>query len=235
MISGRKSEKPEKKKTEELKKVQESLEGTEKEIPDLEKRLRELSLAREACTGLQEQQELLLRPGNFFAEEKSGRRAGAEPSTKKQAEEYNKLYTCFLAEQVGLIAGQLKEGEPCPVCGSREHPSPAKAVHQDVTQEKVDAAKEKAERLQEELNASKGRLRGRETAFSGGKCPSEGGECPMVPESCSPGKRKTGQNAGKRSWLLTMRAGLCKKRREELLRKKKRLEGRKRKAEGSGE
>ena len=135
--------------------MQESLEGTEKEIPDLEKRLRELSLAREACTGLQEQQELLHGAWKLLCGRKKRPQSRGWPSTKSRRRSITSSIPAFLAEQVGLIAGQLKEGEPCPVCGSREHPSPAKAVHQDVTQEKVDAAKERAESLQQELNRLK--------------------------------------------------------------------------------
>lgn len=32
----------------------------------------------------------------------------------------------FFDEQAGFMAMELREGEPCPVCGSAEHPSPAK-------------------------------------------------------------------------------------------------------------
>lgn len=36
------------------------------------------------------------------------------------------LENCFYDAQAGLLAGRLKEGERCPVCGSLEHPAPAK-------------------------------------------------------------------------------------------------------------
>ena len=44
---------------------------------------------------------------------------------KLQAEAIE-LENCFYDAQAGLLAGRLKEGERCPVCGSIEHPAPAK-------------------------------------------------------------------------------------------------------------
>ncbi|MCM1438358.1 MAG: SMC family ATPase [Roseburia sp.] len=51
-------------------------------------------------------------------------RAEAE-SARCGYEEKNRL---FLDAQAGLIAADLKEGEPCPVCGSVHHPAPAKSA-----------------------------------------------------------------------------------------------------------
>lgn len=39
--------------------------------------------------------------------------------------EYEQKNKAYLDEQAGIIAETLAEGEPCPVCGSREHPCPA--------------------------------------------------------------------------------------------------------------
>ncbi|MCZ3389735.1 MAG: AAA family ATPase [Actinomycetia bacterium] len=52
----------------------------------------------------------------------------------------------FLDGMAGYIASGLVAAEPCPVCGSREHPRPAVRKPGDVTKEEVDAA---AERLAE--------------------------------------------------------------------------------------
>lgn len=41
------------------------------------------------------------------------------------AAEYNRSYRMFLDEQAGIIAENLEEGKPCPVCGSTHHPEPA--------------------------------------------------------------------------------------------------------------
>lgn len=38
---------------------------------------------------------------------------------------YNNSYNAFLREQAGILAKELKADEPCPVCGSMAHPSPA--------------------------------------------------------------------------------------------------------------
>lgn len=38
--------------------------------------------------------------------------------------EFNKSYEQYLSEQAGVIAKSLKDGRPCPVCGSLEHPKP---------------------------------------------------------------------------------------------------------------
>ncbi len=39
---------------------------------------------------------------------------------------YDSLNRAFLDEQAGILSEQLTEGMPCPVCGSVEHPAPAK-------------------------------------------------------------------------------------------------------------
>ena len=41
---------------------------------------------------------------------------------------YNAAYTRYLASQAGLIARELKDDQPCPVCGSKTHPQPAVLV-----------------------------------------------------------------------------------------------------------
>lgn len=39
--------------------------------------------------------------------------------------QYVDLEAAFLSGQAGILAQTLEEGQPCPVCGSREHPDPA--------------------------------------------------------------------------------------------------------------
>ncbi len=57
-------------------------------------------------------------------------------------EEYN---TAFLLAQAGILARGLKENEPCPVCGSREHPQPA-GMQEEAPDEQT------LRRLEQEMN-----------------------------------------------------------------------------------
>ena len=51
---------------------------------------------------------------------------------------YDSVFTDFIAEQAGILASKLKEGEPCPVCGSKEHPSKCSLSAQAPTQLEVE-------------------------------------------------------------------------------------------------
>ncbi|HCD44890.1 MAG TPA: SMC family ATPase, partial [Lachnoclostridium sp.] len=54
---------------------------------------------------------------------------------------YNNRFREFLALQAGIIAKDLTEGKPCPVCGSTDHPRTAELTDGAVTQEEVEQAK----------------------------------------------------------------------------------------------
>lgn len=49
----------------------------------------------------------------------------------------------FYLGQACMLADQLKEGEPCPVCGSVHHPAPASGSAENVTQQQLDKQRSK--------------------------------------------------------------------------------------------
>ena len=61
---------------------------------------------------------------------------------------YKLINEVFLRSQAGILAGSLTDGEPCPVCGSTEHPIPAKLSGNDVTEVKLKKAKDTADKAQ---------------------------------------------------------------------------------------
>ncbi len=62
---------------------------------------------------------------------------------------YSEMNTAFLDAQAGVLAETLKEGVPCPVCGSLTHPAPAKRHEKAPSQAKLEEYKAQAERAEE--------------------------------------------------------------------------------------
>jgi exonuclease SbcC len=65
------------------------------------------------------------------------------------------------AGRAGLLADELREGQPCPVCGSTHHPAPASSDCAVPTDEEVDVAsgsEEASKRRATELSVQAGRL-----------------------------------------------------------------------------
>ena len=65
--------------------------------------------------------------------------------------EYENAFRAFKEGQAALLAAELKPGENCPVCGSDEHPAPAKTNGELQPNGALQAAKQKKEEAQKAL------------------------------------------------------------------------------------
>ena len=67
-------------------------------------------------------------------------------AVRKEAEsaqaQYTKIFDAFMRSQAGLLAQELKTGEPCPVCGSVNHPKPCPLAPESADQEDVERAQQ---------------------------------------------------------------------------------------------
>ena len=79
--------------------------------------------------------------------------ARAENAAALKAE-YERKYRAYLDEQAGILAQTLEEGTPCPVCGARTHPSPARLSAHAPGKAELDRAKAAAERAEKDAAAA---------------------------------------------------------------------------------
>lgn len=69
--------------------------------------------------------------------------------------EYNQIYIAFFNEQAGIIADGLKDGEPCPVCGSTSHPNLARKSENAPSQADVESAQNLVKKAQEKADKAR--------------------------------------------------------------------------------
>ena len=88
--------------------------------------------------------------------------ACAEAATlaREATERVRATRLAWISGTAGALAGELTEGEPCPVCGSTTHPSPATAGTDGTTRQQVEAAEEHQRQADEALS---GAVRERDT------------------------------------------------------------------------
>ena len=67
-----------------------------------------------------------------------------EDSSRAQAA-YTAAQNSYYLSQAGLLARELKAGQPCPVCGSTAHPCPAQITPETVTRQALEQAAERRE------------------------------------------------------------------------------------------
>ena len=98
---------------------------------------------------------------NETAEELKQKYADIRDKYEKKQQEYETLRRAFLDAQAGFLAAELKPGNPCPVCGATEHPSPCipKEEHRELSQDKIDQIGNDAEILRKEQETLSGEVK----------------------------------------------------------------------------
>ena len=68
----------------------------------------------------------------------------------RENEVYTQASSAFFDAQAGILAKKLQPGQPCPVCGSVEHPHPHQMERASLTKEELDVLAQKLQKLQKQ-------------------------------------------------------------------------------------
>ena len=121
---------------EEREKIAREMENVEEKMADLAELTSEITKHKALAGRLKKAQE------DFLAKQEKAR------VTKN---DYDEKRRRFLAEQAGVLAATLEDGQPCPVCGSTEHPAPAVLSEGAPTQDELNAAEATAEKADRQM------------------------------------------------------------------------------------
>lgn len=133
---------------EQLKKERSRLENSrldlQKAVTEKEKRTQKRSELNGLETGIREFKSLY-----EATKEQQKKYQAAYEKAQQQSEYYQQIFHSFLDAQAGILAQELKENEPCPVCGSLSHPHPRMSSKgRTVTSEILDNEKSKLDKLE---------------------------------------------------------------------------------------
>ena len=128
--------------------ISNDLKAEEDKLKKLSELQKELAIIVDKQTTLEEEQMMFEHHNSLF---------------NRADEQYQLLEERFLRSQAGIIASNLLTGKPCPVCGSTDHPSPAKLSDSSITEvalRKAKNARNDAQSKREEISLKCNNLQG---------------------------------------------------------------------------
>ena len=137
-----------------LSEAQAALEQAEKALPEDETRMKEaesrggeihalLAQAKQMEDCLPVLGEVERLKAALDTQERELQRLTADSSRAQAA--YTAAQNSYYLSQAGLLARELKAGQPCPVCGSTAHPCPAQITPETVTRQALEQAAKRRE------------------------------------------------------------------------------------------
>lgn len=124
-------------------------EETEK-LPELLQREKELADRKKLLEEMVQTEEKW-RQGQAQQEEGQKKLQTLFNDYQEKSRAHDEMYRIFVEEQAGFLAQNLQVGQPCPVCGSLEHPKKAEFSREAVTKQQVERAKQKREQANSDL------------------------------------------------------------------------------------
>lgn len=134
----------------ELKKEKETITASLKELAGSDAKVVELNGLREKLTDRSQQLDEVLKLAaenkELFSKLTESQKKYKEAQTEYAAADslYKEKRRLFMDQQAGILAEELVEGEPCPVCGSKTHPSPAVKTKDAPSQEELNVLEQNA-------------------------------------------------------------------------------------------